>query len=282
MLAVRADRVDRKRGDLMESRSGAFDKFAWLKAVYAESRFTSGEKAVLAHIAIFNVLTGGDTFCIRQSTLAEQCGITRQTVGTAIRQAKHFEYLTVSRLHARGYGRHGADELKLLLPQSCNESLLHSGGSDVKQTAESCKANDQSGVKQTAEWSKAANAPTSENNTPNSSGKQFSKNRSGGTGATREQTPASPPAVPAVPDDHPPEIFNGEIVDLDPDPEPPRFCRHHPDGTSQGCWLCRDAREIHDAWKQRQPRPSTTDLRVAQTQALKKNYSRDHPPELLS
>jgi biotin operon repressor len=108
-----------------------FDKFAWFKAIYAETRptadskkgFPPGEKAVLAHIAIVNVLTGRDTFCIRQDTIADQCGISRVTVNSAISRAKQLGYLVVSREHDRGYHRNGADELRLLFPELSKEAL---------------------------------------------------------------------------------------------------------------------------------------------------------------
>lgn len=112
-------------------------KFVWFDAVYAESRFTDGEKAVLAYIAVLKVSTGGDTFCIRQSTLAGQCGICRRTVSSAVTRAKRLGYLTVSRPRARGWGRQGANELRLSLPklsaefapnsaESCEESAHNS------------------------------------------------------------------------------------------------------------------------------------------------------------
>src|ERR1700747_265240 len=90
-----------------------FDKFAWLKAIYAESRptpgskngFTDAEKAVLAYIAVFKVLTGNDTFFIRQSTLGEQCGISRKTLNSAIGRAKRLNYLIVSERHKPAPGR---------------------------------------------------------------------------------------------------------------------------------------------------------------------------------
>ena len=95
-------------------------EFEWARAVYAESRFPAGEKAVvLAHIAIFNVFTGNNTFRVRQSTIAEQCGITRQTVGNAIRQAKRLGFLAVQLdMHTRGRTHHGAEYFSLpLLPR---------------------------------------------------------------------------------------------------------------------------------------------------------------------
>jgi hypothetical protein len=219
--------------------SEQFDKFAWFKAVYAESRFTSGEKAVLAHIAVINVLNGKGTFCVRQSTIASQCGITRRTVTSAVGRAKRLGYLVVTRLHTPGRSHHGADELRLSLPQWCEESSRHSGRNGEKQTTEWCEASSTNGEKQTTEWCEAANSPTSENDTPNSSGKQFSENRPGGTGLT--------PGVGSA--DPPPPINNSKPIRDDA----PR-CERHRDSTRYptppNCIACRDIRIHHEAQQQ--------------------------------
>ncbi len=270
--------------------SAGFDKFAWLRAIYSEPAFTSGEKGVLAHVAVFNVLSGNDTFCVRQSTLAKQSGISRATVNYAIGKAKHRKYLVVSRRRASGYGRSGADELRLSLPAVSQDALHESSGgraavsqdalhdsdetpsdvkktaescqengpSDVKKTAESCQENGPSDVKKTAESCQAPNTPTSENDTPYSSLKQFSKNRSGGEGAeartpTLDAHPQKIPStrLPAVPDGGDP--IDGELVDAIPteDPEPPRFCSEHAANPGKGCHTCKYLRHKHEAWEAR-------------------------------
>ena len=143
------------------------DKFAWLRAVYQQPKFPPGEKAVLAHIAVFNVMFGRDTFRVRQSTIADQSGITRQTVNAAIGRGKRLKYLDLADPRESGWGRGGADELRLILPESSEDALHDSGESRVKQTGESCKANAASRVKQTEESCKAPNSSTSENDTHN-------------------------------------------------------------------------------------------------------------------
>lgn len=98
------------------------NKFNWLRAVYAAD-FSGAEKAVLAHVAMFSVLTGEDTFCVKQATIAEHCGMTRATVNTAISKAKRHGYLVLAEARKPGWGKHAADTLRLAVPESCQESL---------------------------------------------------------------------------------------------------------------------------------------------------------------
>lgn len=65
----------------------------------------------------------------------------------------------------------------------------------------------------------------------------------------REEAPTAPPSLPSANSNQ--EILDAEIVD--DDPEPPKFCRAHmPYGTSDPCGPCKIAREINEAWSQRQ------------------------------
>ncbi|MDM2171517.1 Uncharacterised protein [Mycobacteroides abscessus subsp. abscessus] len=48
-------------------------------------------------------------------------------------------------------------------------------------------------------------------------------------------------------------MIDGELVELDDDPEPPRYCeKHRPYGTSDSCPGCKIARLNHEAWEKRQ------------------------------
>lgn len=166
-----------------------FDKFNdWLKVVMAEPTFTGSDKAVLAYIAVFYVRHGEDTFCVKQSTIAERCAISRKAVNSAMSRAKEAGFLKVDRHRQRGTGRHGADELRLTLPELSNELPHHSmelgndplhhsrdsseavasrqTQSDVTKTPELCNQNDQSDVTKTPELCNRTNSPASENNTP--------------------------------------------------------------------------------------------------------------------
>lgn len=165
------------------------DKFNdWLHAVMAEPGFTGSDKAVLAYIAVFYVRHAEDTFCVKQSTIAERCAISRKAVNSAMSRAKHAGFLKVNRERQRGTGRHGADELRLTLPGLINESSHHSEElsnelphhsrdsseaiascqtqSDVTKPPELCNQNAPSDVTKSPELCNRAKPPTSENNTP--------------------------------------------------------------------------------------------------------------------
>ncbi|QOF30203.1 helix-turn-helix domain-containing protein [Mycobacteroides abscessus] len=48
-------------------------------------------------------------------------------------------------------------------------------------------------------------------------------------------------------------IIDGQLVELDDDPEPPYYCeKHRPYGTPDSCPGCKIARKNHEAWEKRQ------------------------------
>lgn len=117
-----------------------FNKFGWLRRIYADPTLGGGEKAVLAYVAVFNVMHGGDTFRIRQDTLAKHCGLSESTVGRALRQGKRLGYLSVSCARKPGWGQHGADELRLTLPESPVNLAANSEKSPVNLTTDSAES----------------------------------------------------------------------------------------------------------------------------------------------
>jgi hypothetical protein len=119
-----------------------FDKFAWLRAVLADDVVTLGEKAVLSYVAVFDVRNGSDTFCVRQDTIASRCATSESTVSRAIRHAKRLGYLALAQSRKPGWGQHGADVLRLTLPEKSSVKLTTdspgwNGESPVKLTADS-------------------------------------------------------------------------------------------------------------------------------------------------
>jgi hypothetical protein len=122
-----------------------FDKFAWLRAVLADDVVTLGKKAVLAYVAVFDVRNGSDTFCVRQHTIASRCATSESTVSRAIRHAKRLGYLTVAQSRKPGWGQHGADVLRLMLPEKSpvnltTDSPAWNGESSGKLTADSAES----------------------------------------------------------------------------------------------------------------------------------------------
>jgi hypothetical protein len=227
----------------------SFDKFAWLKAVYADPRFPAGEKAVLAYVTVFGVLYGNDSFRVRQSTLADAAhsGISRQTVGSAIRRSKRHGYLAVVSPHAPGRTHHTAETLQLLLPAKSKASLHDWGGEPEETTpqaakskdalhnsgAESCKANGGNGVKQTPESCKAANSPTSENDTPNSS----SYSSVEGSGAANDGERIDKPRNGS------PTLTPRQEISIEP---PKRACTRYPH--SDACGTCGADKHAYQTW----------------------------------
>lgn len=70
---------------------------------------------------------------------------------------------------------------------------------------------------------------------------------------------------------------DAEVVDGDPDPEPPLYCkRHMPDGTDDSCGACKGRRIAHERWGRRQPGDSklrawaalALEMRAAETPAV--------------
>ncbi len=55
-------------------------KYDWFKAVYAERRFSAGERSVLGYIAIVYI-RDGTAFCVRQSVIAQRCDVSEMLAG---------------------------------------------------------------------------------------------------------------------------------------------------------------------------------------------------------
>lgn len=182
------------RGAESSTGGAAVDKFVWLRAVFADTRIAAGEKVVLAYVAVFDVLYGSDTFCVRQSTLADHCGTTRKTVNLAFRRAKRLGYFALSRQRQLGRGHHGGDELRLTLPETCNESSHVWGEKRVTDLPETCNANDRKRVTdllETCNESSQRHAVRAAETTPQSS-LQSSLESSGGK-ASHAQARTTPP-----------------------------------------------------------------------------------------
>ncbi len=155
-------------------------KYDWFKAVYAERRFSAGERSVLGYIAIVYI-RDGTAFCVRQSVIAQRCDVSEMLAGRAIRKAKRLGYLVLSRPRERGTGRDRADELTLTLPTSVAEKLttdllghseklttdlLGQSESDLTKSAQLPNKFDESDLTKNAELPNTANAVTSENDDP--------------------------------------------------------------------------------------------------------------------
>jgi hypothetical protein len=109
---------------------------------------------------------------------------------------------------------------------------------------------------------------------------EFGVRSSEGEGPENDPEPSGSADAPSLT----PTTIDAQLID--DDPEPPPYCpQHMPHGTGVSCRACKTARINHDRWLVRhnghpvQVTPSTADLRVAQTQALKAKFRTN--PELL-
>src|SRR6202035_479672 len=98
----------------------SFDKFAWIKALYADPAVSFRGKTIGTFCAIAYVTHGEEVFSARQDTIATRCGTTRKTVNLGLRDVREAGYLVKNRTRAQGAGRHGGDEWRLVLPEWCN------------------------------------------------------------------------------------------------------------------------------------------------------------------
>ena len=225
-----------------------FDKFAWLKAVYAEPAFTPGEKAVLAHIAVFNVLTGKDMLRIRQSTIADQCGISRPTVNGAIGQAELLGYLTVSERHKPAPGRNTPAEWQLLIPEPCKESE-HGSANHVKNLSEPCKESGHGSANHVKNLSgrgqeSGHGSPSSRSSADENDAPTVLKDSSSSTNSSIEEVCDHAANGELVP-------INGELMPMLPPgyiTAPSGFCDDHPTGEDPNCRRCWDRGKYRRQW----------------------------------
>jgi biotin operon repressor len=115
--------------------TAGFDKFTWLKTMFCDRRIPGGEKAVLAYIGAISVFSGKDSFSTKQATLAERCGTTEKTVNKAITKAKRLGYLVVGEPRKVGRGYKRADTLRLITPETTEDTSAISTEETTEDTA---------------------------------------------------------------------------------------------------------------------------------------------------
>jgi hypothetical protein len=195
--------------------AGRFDKYRWLRLVLAETdkSLTLGHKAILSYVAIFDVRNGDDTFCARQDTIASHCNVTRATVNAAIGAAKGLGYITVTRRRKTGANQHGADTLRLTLPNDESCQIFLPDSPDWNQ--ESCQRS----LHDSVESSKENHLVTSNSLTHiRNTGFNNGSLKEGGTESSQ--------------------------VSLRDSHQPPQ-CPRHPEGPEHGenCWRCGEVRK---------------------------------------
>lgn len=185
-------------------------RFDWFKAVYAEPEFTEGDKVVLGYIVIIYI-RASPTFCVRQSVIAQRCGVSEITVGRAIRKAKRLGYLVLARERKRGPGQDKADELKLMFPagydpEKRTNNLTGHSESDLSQTPERPNKFDPNDLSSTSERPITANSLTSQNGEARGVRDRGESTRGALRGAQRDSQAIAPR-------DDSEEIIDAEILD---------------------------------------------------------------------
>lgn len=98
-----------------------------------------------------------------------------------------------------------------------------------------------------AEREKARNRKAAQRLSQGESRRDSGVDSQGESRRTSGTVPARPPARPSLS-----LVTSGGELTQVADPEPPRFCQDHPNGTPDSCIPCMKAREGHDAWKKRE------------------------------
>jgi|SRR5271156_2565345 len=109
-----------------------YPKFAWMAAVAEDDRMSDAARLILTYIAHQNVHVGEDTFCVRQTTVADKLHKRRQTVGAALRRGRELGWLELAAERTRGRGWHKADTYRMTHPEISTRWSTSSGQEYVR------------------------------------------------------------------------------------------------------------------------------------------------------
>lgn len=173
-----------------------FDKHKWLDAVEDDERITPAERSVLLRIGRRYVLNGGNTFRVRQATLADRCRVGERTVRRAIAKGKDFGYLKRAQERQRGRSHRAPDQYRLEMPDG-------NTGQNTGQMRPEIEANRNGNRGQQDQKYRpnatANNASTCGNDTPYGS-YYGSEDKEGGYGAAVQPTPTREPGRSPTPE----------------------------------------------------------------------------------
>jgi hypothetical protein len=193
----------------------AWDKFAFITAVGADSRLTVGARFVLMQIALNWTAVDRPTFHVKQATIAERLGVSLRLVKAAIADGRRHGYIVVELHRKRGTGQHGADMNRMMLPELSAQSAPHSE-LGARNDGVGC-TNGQSEVHESTELGARANPPTRENTVPNCSLNALDK--------ALEGLPTRASAEP-----------------------PPKTCTKHARWDGPACGSCGDDKRAYQGW----------------------------------
>jgi hypothetical protein len=167
---------------------------------------------------------------VRQATIAENCGTDVRTVKRAYRALRDGRWIE---LVARRGRQSGVDQYRLRFPDG-TELGDTNGPSPVEGDGPRGHERSTKGTP-TVTLGDTAEPASSENDDLKGIGKGIGE---GGCGADATAAPAPADSF---------WNFN------DDDPEPPRYCPRHPNGTEADCRACGRYGRKHDAWLDREP-----------------------------
>lgn len=268
-------------------------KFEWIDAVCLDERLTVGERYVLMGAILRFINTPyGKTFQVKQTTIADRLAVSPRLVKSTMKNARDLGWLILDAHRRRGAGNHAADAYRINIPELGADHAPSDGGIGAQIDENRC-TNRQEKVHESSEIGARPEPATCENLDP----KVFKEGSKEGfeRGHALEDLldqenyiDAEVVHEPAPADQLPVRIdgmdeIRGELVDADPDPEPPEFCdAHMPHGAGQSCIDCMFARKRHEHWQRSNPHHALhgllTDLSMmpesdrdyAQAQALKR------------
>ncbi|OHU48897.1 hypothetical protein [Mycobacteroides chelonae] len=231
-----------------------FNKWRWFEAVMSDPRFSDGDKVILTWLVVKAVLNGNDTFCIRQQTVSAHTASNERKVRRAYQRARELGYLVLISERQRGRGHTRADEYRLEIPDdmsSIPEEIPDTSDINTGHRGQEYRTNP-------TEIPDNTNALNSENATPISSLKESSLSKFSERGTAPDEpldVTAVPETVNALSQDHLLDekkyIFDGELVEVDDDPEPQYGCDKHPLGHGKRCSDCGIARHNYNRWLER-------------------------------
>ncbi|GJF09562.1 hypothetical protein NGTWS0302_24100 [Mycolicibacterium cyprinidarum] len=224
-----------------------FNKFAWMNMVFTDKRIKGSQSKVLLWLA-WRYAGDSDLVYVKQQTVADRLGVSLRCVKEAFKTGLDLGYLVLSQAR-RGGHRTSPNRWRLAVPTALpGAESAPSQDEWVQETTRMGAGNDTNGCSFVPEWVQVPPTVTSENTDHKRSLVKVSSK-----GLEREVSAHGADAL--TPSDALDEntTIDAELVDPDPDPKPPRYCRDHPHGTPDWCGKCKTARLNYEAWTRRNP-----------------------------
>lgn len=235
-----------------------FIKFAWLKAVWADPRITDKEFRLATAICVELTRRDGTGWLADLDALASALrgGWSRNRLNASLRRLTEFGYLVETDRVGGGRGQTARRSHNLSFPAKPQPSAVRvwaetptASGAGLAETRTASGSN--------PNRQRLKPQPPAVDEVSSDQREYLPTGTPSGT-PSRGVSPESGTSLggPQAPDDDPPPKQSaknyGETPSAADDPEPPRFCPEHPNGTRESCPPCGDYRRRHAAWEARQ------------------------------